>query len=95
MGINTVYLHLRAFGDAYYCSQLFPPAAAVGDFDPLPILLEEAHRLHLSVHGWINPLRLQNDAGMTALSDRYQIGQWYRDSQKTAPISARSAITGG
>lgn len=82
MGINTVYLHLRAFGDAYYCSQLFPPAAAVGDFDPLPILLEEAHRLHLSVHGWINPLRLQNDAGMGALSDRYQIGQWYRDSQK-------------
>ena len=82
MGINTVYLHLRAFGDAYYCSQLFPPAAAVGDFDPLPILLEEAHRLHLSVHGWINPLRLQNDAGMGAFSDHYQVGQWYRDSQK-------------
>ena len=34
MGINTVYLHLRAFGDAYYCSQLFPPSGSSGRFRP-------------------------------------------------------------
>ena len=82
MGINTVYLHLRAFGDAYYQSALFPPAKEVGDYDPFSILLEEAHQLHLSVHGWVNPLRLQKDSAMASMSDSYPVKQWYSDPQK-------------
>ena len=82
MGINTVYLHLRAFGDAYYQSALFPPAKEVGDYDPFSILLEEAHQLHLSVHGWVNPLRLQKDSAMAAMPDSYPVKQWYSDPQK-------------
>ncbi len=82
MGINTVYLHVRAFGDAYYNSALFPQAKEVSDYDPFPILLEEAHQLHLSVHAWVNPLRLQKDSGMTAMPDSCPVKQWYNDAEK-------------
>lgn len=82
MGINTVYLHVRAFGDAYYNSALFPQAKEVNDYDPFSILLEEAHQLHLSVHAWVNPLRLQKDSGMTAMPDSYPVKQWYNDAEK-------------
>ena len=59
-GINTVYLHIHPNGDVYYRSQLFPKGVFWdGDYDPLEIMLEEAHALGLSAHGWINPLRLQ------------------------------------
>ena len=54
----------------------------MGDYDPFSILLEEAHQLHLSVHGWVNPLRLQKDSAMAAMPDSYPVKQWYSDPQK-------------
>ncbi len=79
LGINTVYLHVRAFGDAYYPSDLFPPGSNWTDqsFDPLEIMLEEAHALGLSAHGWINPLRCGTKTTMDAIADSYQLKQWY------------------
>lgn len=64
LGINTVYVHVRSHGDAYYRSELFPwskyvtgtPGSDPG-FDPLDIMLTEAHDRGLSFHAWINPLR--------------------------------------
>lgn len=57
-GVNTIYFHARAFGDAYYKSEIFPKGEFLdGDYDALEIAVEEAHNLGLSIHGWINPLR--------------------------------------
>jgi uncharacterized lipoprotein YddW (UPF0748 family) len=86
---NTVYVQVRAFGDAYYNSSLFPTGdrynGTIGaklSFDPLEIMIEEAHSRGLSVHAWINPMRLMTDSQIKTVSDSYTIKKWYNDSSK-------------
>ena len=75
--VNTVYLHVRPCGDAYYSSSVFPSGTYLdGDYDPLQIMLEEAHGLGLSVHAWINPLRCQTTEQMKSLPDDFIVKQW-------------------
>ena len=64
LGLNTVYVHVRSHGDAYYDSELYPWSKYVSgslgtapDFDPLEIMISEAHSRGLSFQAWINPLR--------------------------------------
>lgn len=79
-GINTVYLHIHPCGDAYYKSDIFPVGVCLdGDYDPLAIMLDEAHDLKLSAHGWINPLRFQTTEQMTALPDNFIVKKWIED----------------
>lgn len=74
---NTVYVHIRACGDAYYKSSIFPKGTYLsGDYDPLQIMIEEAHALDLSIHAWINPLRCQTIEQMKTLPDDFIIKQW-------------------
>ena len=74
---NTVYVHVRPYGDAYYNSQLFPKGTFLdGDYDPLLIMTEEAHSLSLSIHAWINPLRCQTVEEMKNIPDSFTIKKW-------------------
>lgn len=64
LGINTVYVHVRSHSDAYYKSELFPWSKYVTGtlgsdpgYDPLTVMLREAHDRGLSFQAWINPLR--------------------------------------
>ena len=64
LGINTVYVHVRSHSDAYYKSELFPWSKYVTGtlgsdpgYDPLAVMLREAHDRGLSFQAWINPLR--------------------------------------
>ncbi len=83
-GLNTIFLHVRAYCDAYYDSALFPPGAYLdGTYDPLEIMLEEAHALNLSVHAWVNPLRAQTVQTVSALEENYQLRQWHDDRNGT------------
>ena len=73
LGLNTVLAQVRPFGDALYRSSLFPWShlctGVQGQdpgFDPLDILLTEAHGRGLSVEAWINPYRLKGSASMPA-----------------------------
>ncbi|MDE6425706.1 MAG: family 10 glycosylhydrolase [Ruminococcus sp.] len=76
-GINTVYLHVHPCGDAYYISDIFPSGVYLnGDYDPLQIMLEEAHSMELSVHAWLNPLRCQTVGQMETLPENFIIKQW-------------------
>jgi uncharacterized lipoprotein YddW (UPF0748 family) len=91
-GFNTVYVHVRAFGDAYYKSSYFPagtrfdgiigyePSVSDIPFDALAIMLRSAHDRGLSFHAWINPMRLCTDAEMKTLSDNVPYKAWYDDS---------------
>lgn len=82
-GFNTVYVHLRPYNDSYYKSEMFPPAQyCPDDFDPLEIILEKAHEINLSVHGWINPLRCQTDSELKSLDKKYLTKNWYDDKEK-------------
>lgn len=89
IGINTIYLHVRAFGDAYYNSDLFSPGLYEEnniDFDPLECMIETAHKLNLSVHAWINPLRCQTEKQMQSMDNSFLIKQWYDDSEKNGTV---------
>lgn len=86
LGINTAYVHARAFGDAFYFSDLFPFTKHISgtfgartDFDPYPILIDEAHKRGISFHAWINPLRLCGTDEMKSIPAAFPVGKWYAD----------------
>ena len=82
LGFNTIYVHLRPFGDALYDSKLFQKSKYLSDsqdFDPLKIMTEVAHKYKLSFHGWINPLRCETAENLENTSDSYQIKKWYKN----------------
>jgi len=58
MNINTLLVQVRGRGDAFYKSDLAPPAeileAAPAGFDPLERIVERAHARGLEVQAWIN-----------------------------------------
>ena len=71
LGLNTVLAQVRPFGDALYRSNLYPWShlctGVQGQdpgFDPLDVLLQEAHGRGLSVEAWINPYRLRSSAAV-------------------------------
>ena len=66
MGLNTVFVQVRPFGDALYDSDIFPysyvmtgeEGGSLG-YDPLEIMVEQAHDLGLRIEAWINPYRVR------------------------------------
>ncbi len=88
LGINTLFVHVRSHGDAYYPSQYFPYSSrcmgTIGqapDFDPLEIMVDIAHELDLSFHAWVNPLRLMTVEQISLLSNDCILKQWYNNPQ--------------
>ncbi len=76
-GFNTVFFHVRAYGDAYYVSDTFPAARAVqgllhSGFDPLAYAITAAHTRGLSFHAWINPYRIGDDRTRAVTEDVYE-----------------------
>ncbi len=86
MGINTVYVHVRAFGDAYYPSDYFTwsdfnsGSGSNPGYDPLQLMLDIAHDYGLSFHAWINPMRTMTASKLEQMPDEYLIKQWYNNS---------------
>ncbi len=76
-GFNTVFFHVRAHGDAYYKSDIFPAADSIAhllkaDFDPLAYAVEAAHKRGLSLHAWVNPYRVGADTSRAVCADTYE-----------------------
>ena len=74
--INTVIIQVRPFGDAIYPSKIFPYSHIImgtqgisPDFDPLDITIKKFHEKNISVHAWINPLRISTGKTPPSLSD--------------------------
>lgn len=86
LGANTVYVHARAYGDAYYPSDYFTwtdnknGCGLNPGYDPLKIMIEIAHSYGLSFHAWVNPMRTMTADNLASMSNSYQIKQWYNDS---------------
>lgn len=67
LGLNTLFFQVRPCADALYDSSLFPFSefvsgeqgrAADKGFDPLAYLIKKAGEYKISVHAWVNPLRV-------------------------------------
>ncbi|RME79802.1 MAG: hypothetical protein D6784_00140 [Chloroflexi bacterium] len=51
---NAAFVNAVVYGEAYYSSDLLPPAEAVtAGFDPLAYFVEQAHRQGIAVHVWV------------------------------------------
>jgi uncharacterized lipoprotein YddW (UPF0748 family) len=62
-GFNTLIVQVRGRGDAYYQSRWEPnpPGVTVtSKFDPLAVVLKEAHARNIAVHAWLNTMLLSN-----------------------------------
>lgn len=67
IGINTVVLQIRPYGDALYESSIEPWSkyltgkqgmAPKPEFDPLAFMIEECHKRYMELHAWFNPYRV-------------------------------------
>lgn len=69
LGTNTIFFHTRAFHDATYPSKKFSASnymtveggtglAVFDDYDPLQIVIDEAHSRGMDVQAWMNPYRV-------------------------------------
>ena len=88
-GFNTVFVQARPYSDSFYPSAYFPWSNMVvgsfgkeADYDPYQIIVKEARKRELSIHGWVNPLRGMKDAELKQIPDQYPIKKWYNDPQK-------------
>lgn len=66
--INTLFLQVRPFCDAFYPSDIFPWSkycidknGNYPDYDPLEIFLNLMHKNGIELHAWINPYRISFD----------------------------------
>lgn len=88
MGMNAVVVHVRPFGDAMYQSKYFPWSKYCSGtqgvnpgFDPLEIMVEEAHKRGLQFHAWLNPYRVSTGTtDITKLSEDNIARKWLSDS---------------
>ncbi len=91
LGCNTVIAQVRPFADALYPSEHFPwshvMTGAQGDdpgFDPLAVLVTEAHAQNLQLEAWLNPYRVALNAStpgaMANNSLLYTHNEWIKAS---------------
>ncbi|GAC1477257.1 MAG: glycoside hydrolase family 10 protein [Gemmatimonadaceae bacterium] len=73
IGLNAVIFHVRLSGDALYATPFAPWSAKLtgtqGEppgYDPLALVVREAHARGLQVHAWFNPFRASLDGGIRA-----------------------------
>lgn len=99
MGINAVFIHVRAFGDAFYNSSIFPWSAYLSGtqgvaplYDPLQIAIEQAHAREIAVHAWLNPYRISTSTEVTALSENNPARGWLEAGDNTNVLTLSNGL---
>lgn len=87
--MNAVIVHVRPFGDAIYNSSYFPWSKYISGkqgknpgFDPLPIMISEAHKRNLEFHAWLNPYRVSFDTSYSKLASDNPAVKWHNSSSQ-------------
>lgn len=88
-GMNTLVVHVRAFGDAMYPSKYYPWSHLTGNtqgvnpgYDPLKDMISITHKAGLKFHAWVNPLRLQLDNTPSILAQKNLWNLFHADTAK-------------
>ena len=91
-GFNTVYVHARSHSDAYYNSDIFPWSVYCTrtegqnpGFDPLKIMVKEAHAAGLKIEAWINPYRISGKTDTNKISKGNPAYKWL-DTDKVVVV---------
>lgn len=90
-GNNAVFVQVRPFGDAIYPSSVYPWSKTVSgsagsglSYDPLAVLLEQAHAQGLSFHAWINPYRLMSGTDFSKIDTAFRTATWYNGNSRSS-----------
>jgi len=82
-GFNTVFVHVRSHSDAMYDSEIFPWSVyctgTEGNdpgFDPLEIMVSEAHSAGLKIEAWINPYRVKGNSNTEKIAKSSPAYKW-------------------
>ncbi|MEL6357093.1 MAG: family 10 glycosylhydrolase [Bacteroidota bacterium] len=90
IGMNAVFVQVRAASDAIYPSQYAPwsqwltgrqGVAPGSEFDPLAFMIDEAHSHGMEFHAWLNPYRVSmnlDSTGFAADNVFYEHRDWVR-----------------
>ncbi|GGN95542.1 family 10 glycosylhydrolase [Saccharibacillus kuerlensis] len=77
-GINAVFVQVRPSADALYKSKLVPWSSVLTGtqgkdpgYDPLPFMIEEAHKRGMEFHAWFNPFRASTGSSTTGLASNH------------------------
>ena len=99
LGINTVYVHVRPYGDAIYKSDYYPWSkyctGYIGKdpgYDPLKVMIDEAHARGISFQAWVNPLRCYQEDDAPKVSTAYKTGQWYDTKDGDYIVKVKSKV---
>lgn len=91
--LNTVTVQVRPCADAFYKSDYFPVSkycfgvqGCELKYDPLAVMVKEAHDLGLRIEAWINPYRVSQSDKIDELSDNNIAKQWYNSDDKKSNI---------
>ncbi|MEE1198279.1 MAG: family 10 glycosylhydrolase [Acutalibacteraceae bacterium] len=82
IGINTFFVHTRAFCDAVYPSEKFPFASYIekSDTDLLYSMVEICHQNDIEFHAWVNPYRISTASNdINTLPDDSPAKRWLID----------------
>ena len=78
LGLNTVMVQVRPFGDAMYQSKIFPwsyyssgKQGKSPGYDPLKYMVEKAKKSGIRFYAWVNPYRVST-VGITNVNQLYK-----------------------
>lgn len=63
LGVNALFVHVRANADAFYPSKLFPYSNQLETepgYDMLAFMIDTVHKAKMQFHAWVNPYRVSN-----------------------------------
>lgn len=78
---NMIILHVRAFSDAIYPSNVYPLSDTVKvnqkspEYDILKYIIDEAKKRGIEVHAWINPYRISSSTNLSSLQNNTKIAE--------------------
>src|SRR5699024_6055241 len=86
-GMNRIIVQVRPTGDAIYDSDIFPTSSYISgkqgrdlSYDPLSIMVTEAHSQGLAIEAWINPYRVAFSTDYSRLSADNPARKWHESS---------------
>ncbi len=86
LGLNTLIVQVRPFSDAIYKSKYYPWSVyCTGTegkdpgFDPLEIIIAQAHGRGIRVEAWVNPYRVRTDSEKFKVSSASPASKWINE----------------
>lgn len=86
--LNTIIVHVRPCSDAMYSSAYFPTSEYIAkkqgktlSYDPLAVMVEEAHKQGVAIEAWINPYRVSFKTDYSKLSKDNPARIWHQSEE--------------